>query len=66
MSVKIRKVKAEDGKNQFCSSCLKSKHTGEKELFQIRVRNYGCVFDFFLCEECFCDLDNEIDGVIDR
>lgn len=66
MSVKLRKIKAESNKGQFCSSCLKSKENGEKELFQIRIRNKGCVFDFYLCKDCFCELDNEIDKVIER
>lgn len=66
MPVKIRKVKTGTGENQFCSSCLKSKSAGEKELFQIRIRSTGCIFDFFLCKDCFCELDNEIDKVIER
>lgn len=63
MSVKLRKIKVESNKGQFCSSCLKSKETGEKELFQIRIRNEGCVFDFYLCKECINNLNNEMDAL---
>ena len=64
MPIKIRKVEAAANKDQFCACCLKSKYTGEKELFQIRIRSKGSVFDFFLCKDCFVEFDNEIDRVI--
>lgn len=68
MSIKIRKVQLSNFSNvreKFCSGCLKSKATGEKSLYQVRLRSYGCAFDIFLCKECMRELKDRMDDLND-
>lgn len=66
VSVKARVIKTSESsiRDKFCSGCLATKLTGEKELVQIRMRNGGCRTDFFLCKKCAKEMVKSLEGVL--
>lgn len=49
-------------KDMYCISCL-SNCRGEA-VYMLGVKNYGCTYKNFFCEECYNELKKEINKVV--